>query len=76
MHYLGEANIPFQIIFTKADKLKPNALIRNVEAYIKKMLESWEEMPVYFVTSSSKKDGKEAVIKNIDIINQEVRDAL
>ena len=76
MHYLGEANIPFQIIFTKADKLKPNALTRNVEAYIKKMLESWEEMPAYFVTSSSKKDGKEAVIKNIDIINQEVRDAL
>ena len=76
MHYLGEANIPFQIIFTKADKLKPNALTRNVEAYIKKMLESWEEMPVYFITSSSKKDGKEAVIKNIEVINQEVKDAL
>ena len=76
MHYLGEANIPFQIIFTKADKLKTNALTRNVEAYIKKMLESWEEMPVYFITSSSKKDGKEAVIKNIEVINQEVKDAL
>lgn len=76
MHYLGEANIPFQIIFTKADKLKPNALTRNVEAYIKKMLESWEEMPIYFITSSSKKDGKEAVIKNIEVINQEVKDAL
>ena len=36
MHYLGEANIPFQIIFTKADKLKPNALTRNVDAYVKK----------------------------------------
>ena len=76
MHYLGEANIPFQIIFTKADKLKPNALTRNVDAYVKKMLESWEEMPAYFVTSSSKKDGKEAVIDNIDVINQEVKDAL
>ena len=69
MRYLGEANIPFQIIFTKADKLKPNALTRNVETYIKKMLESWEEMPAYFVTSSSKKKGKEDVINNIELIN-------
>ena len=76
MHYLGEANIPFQIIFTKADKLKPNALTRNVDAYVKKMLESWEEMPAYFITSSSKKEGKEAVIDNIDVINQEVKDSL
>jgi len=40
------------------------------------MLESWEEMPAYFITSSSKKDGKEAVINNIDVINQEVKDSL
>ncbi len=76
MRYLGEANIPFQIIFTKADKLKPNALTRNVETYIKKMLESWEEMPAYFVTSSSKKKGKEDVINNIELINQQVKDTL
>jgi len=76
MRYLGEANIPFQIIFTKADKLKPNALTRNVETYIKKMLESWEEMPTYFVTSSSKKQGKEDVINNIELINQQIKDTL
>lgn len=76
MRYLGEANIPFQIIFTKADKLKPNALTRNVKTYIKKMLESWEEMPAYFVTSSSKKQGKEDVINNIELINQQVKDTL
>ena len=76
MRYLGEANIPFQIIFTKADKLKPNALTRNVETYIKKMLESWEEMPAYFVTSSSKKQGKEDVINNIELINQQVKNTL
>ena len=74
--YFEQANIPFQIIFTKADKLKPNALTRNVDAYVKKMLESWEEMPAYFITSSSKKEGKEAVIDNIDVINQEVKDSL
>ena len=76
MRYLGEANIPFQIIFTKADKLKPNALTRNVKTYIKKMLESWEEMPAYFVTSSSKKQGKKDVINNIELINQQIKDTL
>ena len=76
MRYLGQANIPFQIIFTKADKLKPNALSRNVETYIKKMLESWEEMPAYFITSSSKKKGKEDVVNNIELINQQIKETL
>jgi len=76
MHYLGESNIPFQIIFTKADKLKPNALTRNIDAYIAKMLENWEEMPEYFITSASNREGKEAVVKNIHTINEEVKGSL
>jgi len=76
MHYLGESNIPFQIIFTKADKLKPNALTRNIDAYTAKMLESWEEMPEYFITSASNREGKEAVIKNIYTISEEVKESL
>ncbi|MFT4673907.1 MAG: GTP-binding protein [Patiriisocius sp.] len=76
MHYLGESNIPFQIIFTKADKLKPNALTRNIDAYTAKMLESWEEMPEYFITSASNREGKEALIKNIYTISEEVKESL
>ncbi len=72
MQYLGEAEIPFQIIFTKADKLKPNALTRNVEAYIEKMLETWEEMPQYFITSSSNRIGKEALVEYIGSVNEEM----
>jgi len=76
MRYLAQLDIPFQIIFTKADKLKPKALDTNLETYTQKMLESWEEMPAYYVTSSSKKQGKEIVLDNIKTINQQLKDIL
>jgi GTP-binding protein len=69
MQWLGEHGIPFCIIFTKADKLKPNALTRNVEAYKEKMLELWEEMPVHFITSSTNDLGREEVLKYIENLN-------
>lgn len=71
MLYLGEQGIPFCIIFTKADKLKPKALERNLEAYKAKMMESWEEMPQYFVTSAESGVGKEEVLEYINFINEQ-----
>lgn len=71
MQWLTENEIPFCIIFTKADKLKPNALIRNVEAYKTKMLEIWEDMPVYFVTSSETGLGREEVLDYIENLNHQ-----
>lgn len=71
MEWLGENGIPFGIIFTKADKLKPNALIRNVDAYKTALLESiWEEMPPYFVTSATDATGKDEVLNYISGINE------
>jgi GTP-binding protein len=72
MQWMGENQIPFSIIFTKADKLKPNAITRNIEDYQQKMLETWEEMPLYFVTSSSKSLGRDEVLEYINTINQEL----
>ncbi|MAP79870.1 MAG: YihA family ribosome biogenesis GTP-binding protein [Aequorivita sp.] len=69
MAWMGENGIPFNIIFTKADKLKPNALERNIEAYTKKMLETWEEMPQYFITSASNSTGRDEVLNYIDELN-------
>ncbi len=72
MEWLGENGIPFCIVFTKADKLKPKAIERQVSAYIAQLLESvWEEAPQYFVTSSSKKMGKETLLHFIDQINSD-----
>ena len=72
MQYLGESQIPFSIVFTKADKLKPNALQRNIEAYKERLLQDWEEMPHYFITSSSNSTGREDLLDYIDRINEEL----
>ncbi len=71
MEWLGEHGIPFCVIFTKADKLKPNALTRNIEAYKNKMLETWLEMPEYFITSSTSNLGKDEVLGFIENINNQ-----
>lgn len=72
MQWMGESGIPFSIIFTKADKLKPNALSRNIDIYREKMLETWEEMPFYFITSASNGIGRDEVLNYIDSINKEL----
>ncbi len=72
MQWMGENEIPFSIIFTKADKLKPNALKRNIESYEQKMLETWEEMPSFFITSSSNDTGRDELLGYIGSINDEL----
>ncbi|MEW4923713.1 ribosome biogenesis GTP-binding protein YihA/YsxC [Algibacter sp. 2305UL17-15] len=73
MQWLGENGIPFSIIFTKADKLKPNAIERHVLDYKNVLLETWEEMPNYFVTSSSNETGKEELLGYIGELNANMR---
>ncbi len=74
IQWLGENMIPFSIIFTKADKLKPKAIDNHVEDYKAVMLETWEEMPNYFVTSASKNIGKDEVLEYIESINNNLQD--
>lgn len=69
MQWMGENQVPFSIIFTKQDKVKPNALKRNIETYTQKMLKNWEEMPNYYVTSSSNGTGRDEVLDYISEIN-------
>ncbi len=74
MEYLGEREIPFSIIFTKSDKLKPNALERNIETYKKIMLEGvWWDFPNYFVSSAANGDGQEAILHYIDKVNSNLK---
>lgn len=72
MQWLGENQIPFCIIFTKTDKLKPKALQRNIQTYSQVMLETWEEMPQYFISSSTSGQGREEILDFISGINQQV----
>jgi GTP-binding protein len=74
MQWLGESGIPFSILFTKADKLTKAKARASVEAYEKKLLETWEEMPPYFVTSAENKEGREEVLDYIAQINQSIQE--
>lgn len=59
---MGERGIPFSIVFTKADKLSKTALANNVEAYKKRLLQDWEELPPIFITSSEQGTGREELL--------------
>lgn len=72
MQWMGENQVPFSIIFTKADKLKPKVLAQNVEAYKQKLLETWEEIPPYFISSASKYIGRDELLGYISEINNRV----
>ena len=69
MEWLGENGVPFAIVFTKADKLGVNRVQANVNAYQEKLLERWEELPPIFVTSSTKREGREELLQYIKEIN-------
>ncbi len=69
MAWLGENGVPFAIVFTKADKLGVNRVQANVDAYKEKLLETWEELPPVFITSSTKKEGREELLQYIKEIN-------
>ena len=67
--WLGESNVPFSIIFTKADKLSPAKAKSNALLWMKKLQDRWEELPPYFITSAENKTGREEVLDYIDEIN-------
>lgn len=73
INWLGEHGVPFAIVFTKADKLGPVAVQRNVDNYLKVLHESWEELPPYFVTSAEKRSGREEILDFIETINSDIK---
>ena len=71
--YLGETEVPFCIIFTKADKISKGKIDSHIAAYKKQLLaNNWAEMPQYFVTSATEATGKEVVLEYIGAVNEEV----
>lgn len=72
MEYLGINQIPFCIVFTKADKLKPKAIENHVNNYSQELLKTWEELPQYFVTSSTKSLGREEILQFIEDTNIQI----
>jgi len=72
MRFLGEKEVPFAMVFTKADKLGGNKVKDNIKKYQKKMLEEWEYLPDYFISSSVNKDGRDEILTYIEDVNKNV----
>lgn len=68
--WLGLKQIPFSLIFTKADKQSPNKTQQSVAAFRKEMLRTWENMPPAFVSSSVDNTGREEILQYIEGINK------
>ena len=62
---LGERGVPFGFVFTKSDKQSANQTAANIARYRKKLLETWEELPPQFATSSERREGGEAILEFI-----------
>lgn len=72
IEWAGENGVPFALVFTKADKLSKGKLASNIEAYKQTLLESWEELPPIFITSSEAKEGRDKLLNYIEDINKTI----
>jgi len=65
MRWLAENGAPFAILFTKIDKQSKTRTQTLIEAYVARMLEEWEEMPPYFLSSAETRAGRDEVLSYI-----------
>ncbi|WP_265426657.1 ribosome biogenesis GTP-binding protein YihA/YsxC [Chryseobacterium sp. YIM B08800] len=70
IQWCGESGVPFSIVFTKVDKLKPSIAIKNVEAYKNELLKTWADLPEMYVTSAEKKEGCDEILNFIQTTNE------
>ena len=70
MEWLGENGVPFSIVFTKMDKNTPGANKKLIGDYLATLLETWEELPPVFKTSSTDRRGKDSILEYIDELNR------
>jgi GTP-binding protein len=72
---LGEWQIPFCLVFTKADKENQRTVSKNVKDFLDKMRTTWQFLPQHFVTSTIKKMGKDKILSLIEEMNKEFESA-
>lgn len=73
MEWLGEAQVPFSMVFTKIDKLSGNKLNKNLKTYNKRMMQQWAELPVQFSTSAESGAGKAELLNYINMVNENIQ---
>jgi GTP-binding protein len=70
---LRKWQIPFCLVFTKADKENQRTVSMNVKAFLDKMRETWQFLPQHFVTSAVKKMGRDKILHLIEEMNEETK---
>ncbi|MGV3530133.1 MAG: ribosome biogenesis GTP-binding protein YihA/YsxC [Flavisolibacter sp.] len=73
VNQLGAWQIPFNLAFTKADKVTQKEVAKNVHAFLEEMKKTWEELPLHFVTSATKRTGIKQMLAFIDEQNKAFR---
>ncbi|MDC1063339.1 ribosome biogenesis GTP-binding protein YihA/YsxC [Flavobacteriales bacterium] len=73
MQFLAENNIPFTIVFTKTDKQGRSTLAKNFNKFKATMLNDWESLPKYFMTSSIKRTGLKELLDYISALNKDFK---
>jgi len=76
INWLGQIQVPFALIFTKSDKINVPTLENNIDIYRKEMLNSWEELPRFFTSSSVNRTGREGILDYIGEINAKSKSIL
>lgn len=66
INWVGKHGIPFVLVFTKTDKVSSNQLKNNIDQFLAKLKEWWDELPQYFSTSVSTKSGKQEILDFIE----------
>ncbi|AZB00692.1 YihA family ribosome biogenesis GTP-binding protein [Chryseobacterium joostei] len=69
IQWCGESGVPFSIVFTKSDKLKPSEIIKNFENYKTELHKTWEDLPELYITSAEKKTGGDEILNFIEKTN-------
>lgn len=74
LEFLGSNGVPLAIVFTKTDKEKQREVMANVKAMKQALKAQWEELPPMFMSSSLTGYGRDAILDNIEAINQMIKE--
>ena len=72
INQLGKWEVPFTLVFTKADKETQRVVSKNVKAFLEEMRKEWQFLPQHFVTSAVKKMGRDKILASIDQMNRDL----
>lgn len=72
MQFLNENQLPFCIVFTKADKIRSSKTTQQITSYKTELLKTWETLPTSFLTSSSTRLGREGFLDFIEHTNKDI----